>query len=116
MPTIDLNFDGYKALFLNGTLKRSPEPSNTEGLIAISRGIMEKHGVDVEVEHLANTALAHTRLGHDGAAIDMLQQIKRAAPQWLVVRRTAQMVIRELYDRATPPPLVDLARAAGLLR
>jgi multimeric flavodoxin WrbA len=49
MPTVDLNFDGYKALFLNGTLKRSPEPSNTEGLIAISRGIMEKHGVDVEV-------------------------------------------------------------------
>ena len=49
MQTVDLNFDGYKALFLNGTLKRSPEPSNTEGLIAISRGIMEKHGVDVEV-------------------------------------------------------------------
>jgi multimeric flavodoxin WrbA len=49
MSTVDLNFDGYKALFLNGTLKRSPEPSNTEGLIAISRGIMEKHGVDVEV-------------------------------------------------------------------
>jgi multimeric flavodoxin WrbA len=49
MSTVDLNFDGYKALFLNGTLKRSPEPSNTEGLIAISRGIMEKHGVEVEV-------------------------------------------------------------------
>jgi multimeric flavodoxin WrbA len=49
MSTVDLNFDGYKAVFLNGTLKRSPEPSNTEGLIAISRGIMEKHGVDVEV-------------------------------------------------------------------
>jgi multimeric flavodoxin WrbA len=49
MSTVDLNFDGYKAVFLNGTLKRSPERSNTEGLIAISRGIMEKHGVDVEV-------------------------------------------------------------------
>jgi multimeric flavodoxin WrbA len=49
MSTVDLNFDGFKALYLNGTLKRSPEPSNTEGLIAISRGIMEKHGVEVEV-------------------------------------------------------------------
>ena len=49
MSTVDLRFDGFKALFLNGTLKRSPETSNTEGLIAISRQIMEKHGVEVEV-------------------------------------------------------------------
>jgi multimeric flavodoxin WrbA len=49
MSTVDLRFDGLKALFLNGTLKRSPETSNTEGLIAISRQIMEKHGVEVEV-------------------------------------------------------------------
>lgn len=68
------------------------------------------------VNHLSNTALAHTRLGHDGAALDVLTQINRAAPQWLVVRRTAQMVIRELYDRATPPQLIELARSAGLLR
>jgi DNA-binding XRE family transcriptional regulator len=68
------------------------------------------------VNHLANIALAHTRLGHDGAALEVLTQIEQAAPQWLVVRRTAQMVIRELYDRATPPPLVNLARTAGLLR
>lgn len=68
------------------------------------------------VEHLANTALAHTRLGHDGAAIEMLQQIRRVAPQFLLVRRTAQLVLRELYDRGTPPALVDLARTAGLLR
>jgi multimeric flavodoxin WrbA len=49
MSTVDLRFDGLKALFLNGTLKRSPETSNTEGLVAISRQIMEKHGVEVEV-------------------------------------------------------------------
>jgi multimeric flavodoxin WrbA len=49
MSTVDPRFDGLKALFLNGTLKRSPETSNTEGLIAISRQIMEKHGVEVEV-------------------------------------------------------------------
>lgn len=43
------DFSGLKALFLNNTLKKSPETSNTEGLIQISRAIMEKNGVKVEV-------------------------------------------------------------------
>ena len=30
------DFSDLRAVFLNGTLKRSPEPSHTEGLIAIS--------------------------------------------------------------------------------
>ena len=43
------DFSGLKAIVFNGTLTKSPEPSHTELLINISRGIMEKHGVDVEV-------------------------------------------------------------------
>lgn len=43
------DFTGLKAIFFNGTLTKSPEPSHTELLINISRQIMEKHGVDVEV-------------------------------------------------------------------
>jgi multimeric flavodoxin WrbA len=43
------DFTGLKALFFNNTLKPSPEKSNTEGLIDISRGIMEKHGVTTQV-------------------------------------------------------------------
>jgi multimeric flavodoxin WrbA len=43
------DFSGLKAIFFNGTLTRSPEPSHTELLVDISRGIMEKHGVTVEV-------------------------------------------------------------------
>ena len=43
------NFSDLRALFLNCTLKRSPELSHTEGLIDISRAIMEKLGVSVEV-------------------------------------------------------------------
>ncbi|HSX45724.1 MAG TPA: flavodoxin family protein [Candidatus Saccharimonadia bacterium] len=43
------DFSGLKAIFFNGTLTKSPEPSHTELLINISRGIMEKHSVDVEV-------------------------------------------------------------------
>lgn len=43
------DFTDLKALFLNCTLKRSPELSHTEGLINISRAIMEKNGVTVKV-------------------------------------------------------------------
>lgn len=43
------DFSGLKAIFFNCTLKKSPEVSNTEGLLNVSRGIMEKHGVQVEV-------------------------------------------------------------------
>lgn len=44
------HFDGVRALFINTTLKRSPEVSNTEGLISRSTQIMHQHGV--EVDHL----------------------------------------------------------------
>jgi len=43
------DFSDLKALFLNCTLKKSPEMSHTEGLIHISRAIMEKNRVSVEV-------------------------------------------------------------------
>lgn len=42
------DFTGLHALYLNGTLAKSPEPSHTERLVAISREIMEKHGVKTE--------------------------------------------------------------------
>jgi multimeric flavodoxin WrbA len=40
-------FDDLRALYVNCTLKRSPEPSHTQGLIDRSRSIMERHGVAV---------------------------------------------------------------------
>ena len=43
------DFSDLNALFLNCTLKRSPELSHTEGLVDLSREIMEQHGVSVEV-------------------------------------------------------------------
>ncbi len=42
------DFSDLKALFINCTLKRSPERSHTQGLIEISKAIMEKNGVSVE--------------------------------------------------------------------
>ncbi len=61
----DWDFTGLSALFLNCTLKRSPETSHTEGLIRQSRAIMERHGVAVEVLRPVDLAIA------DGVYPDM---------------------------------------------
>ncbi len=42
------DFSGLKATFVNCTLKRSPEVSNTQGLVDASAAIMRKHGVEVD--------------------------------------------------------------------
>ena len=43
------DFSGLKAIFFNGTLKKSPEVSNTEGLLKASMELMEKHGAETEL-------------------------------------------------------------------
>ncbi len=45
----EYDFTGLTALFFNTTLKKSPDVSNTQGLIDISTQIMQKHGVATEV-------------------------------------------------------------------
>jgi multimeric flavodoxin WrbA len=45
----DYDFSGLRAMFINGTLKPSPEPSHTDGLVEASAQLMRKHGVTVEV-------------------------------------------------------------------
>ena len=42
------DYSDLKALFLNCTLKKSPDPSHTEGLFQITKAIMEKNGVSVD--------------------------------------------------------------------
>jgi len=46
--TKEYDFKGLKALFINCTLKKSPEASNTQKLADISINIMKKNGVEVE--------------------------------------------------------------------
>ncbi len=46
---IDLDFSDLSATFINCTLKKSPDVSNTQGLIDISASIMQKHGVSVDL-------------------------------------------------------------------
>lgn len=43
------DFSDLKALFINCTLKMSPETSNTRGLIDVSKAIMEENQVQTEV-------------------------------------------------------------------
>ncbi len=49
---------GLRALFINTTLKRSPELSNTSGLIELSRGVMERAGVSTSVVRAADLEIA----------------------------------------------------------
>src|SRR5213592_2503122 len=43
------DFSGLRAVFINCTLKRSPELSHTQGLADISIEIMRRQGVTVDV-------------------------------------------------------------------
>jgi multimeric flavodoxin WrbA len=54
----DYDFSGLKAIVFNGTLKKSPGASNTDGLIKVSTDIMQKHGVEVEVIRTIDHAIA----------------------------------------------------------
>lgn len=49
MPDKQYDYSDLKALIFNCTLKKSPEKSNTEGLVEISKEIMEKQGATVDV-------------------------------------------------------------------
>src|SRR3954454_6683090 len=42
------DYRDLRAVIFNGTLKRSPEPSQTDGLLAIATGIMRRVGVRVD--------------------------------------------------------------------
>ena len=50
-------FKDLKAVFINCTLKKSPKQSHTRGLIEVSKSIMEKEGVTVEVIRAADYTL-----------------------------------------------------------
>ena len=52
------DFSDLRALFLNCTLKRKPETSHTAGLLQVSREIMEKNKVHVEMERVVEWDIA----------------------------------------------------------
>jgi len=105
-------FDDLRALYVNCTLKRSPEPSHTQGLIDKSRAIMERHGVAVDelraVDHDIATGVWPDMTEH-GWATDEWPQIHRrvlaadilvlAGPIWLGDNSSVmKQVIERLYS------------------
>jgi multimeric flavodoxin WrbA len=90
------DFSSIKALFFNCTLKKSPELSHTEGLMNVSKIIMEKVGVSVEVIRPVDYDIAYgvypdmTKLGWEKDDWPMLyEKVKEAdililgTPIWL---------------------------------
>ncbi|AEA33714.1 flavodoxin family protein [Hippea maritima] len=90
------DFSNLKALFLNCTLKKSPELSHTEGLMNVSKTIMEKVGVSVEMIRVVDYDVAYgvypdmTKLGWEKDDWPMLyEKVKEAdililgTPIWL---------------------------------
>src|SRR5919197_268253 len=56
--TSQWDFSDLRAVYINCTLKRSPEVSNTQGLADRAIAIMERHGVAVEVMRAVDHAIA----------------------------------------------------------
>lgn len=48
-PAPEHDFADLRAMYINTTLKRSPEVSNTQGLIEVSAEIMRRQGVTVDL-------------------------------------------------------------------
>ena len=66
-------FDGLRAMFINCTLKRSPEVSHTGGLIDRSAALMREHGVEVDLVRAADEDIAtgvYPDMTEHGAASD----------------------------------------------
>ena len=51
-------YDDLRALYVNCTLKRSPEQSHTEGLLDLSAAIMREQGVGVDIVRAVDLELA----------------------------------------------------------
>jgi multimeric flavodoxin WrbA len=71
-------YDDLAALFINCTLKPSPQLSNTQGLVDVSASIMRKQGVQVDtiraVDHDIATGVWPDMTEH-GAAADAWPQL-----------------------------------------
>ena len=106
------DFSDLSALFLNCTLKRSPELSHTQGLIDIAKAIMETNGVAVEVIRPVDYDLAYgvypdmTEHGWDKDDwLEVYKKVKSAdmlvitSPIWLGEKSSVcTKVIERLYS------------------
>jgi multimeric flavodoxin WrbA len=105
------DFSDLRAMYINCTLKRSPEVSNTQGLIDVSTAIMRQHGVDVEVlravDHDIATGVYPDMTEHGWASDEWPEIYERVAasdilviagPIWLGDNASiTRMIIERLY-------------------
>lgn len=92
---------------------------NYDAALAVGRRMPANAALPVaaRARHLSDVALAHTRLGNDGAALDTLLAMERLAPTWTRYQAQPRQIVRELRERASHPPrLTDLARRIGVTR
>ncbi|MFI1102409.1 flavodoxin family protein [Streptomyces melanogenes] len=111
MATTPYRYDDLRALYVNCTLKRSPEVSNTEGLIDRSRAVMEGNGVGTEViravDHDIATGVWPDMTAHGWASDDwpaLYEKVMAAdilvlcGPIWLGDNSSvAKRVVERLY-------------------
>lgn len=108
------DFSDLGALFISCTLKRSPEPSHTEGLASVSMEIMRRQGVRVEmvraVDHDIPVGVYPDMTEHGYPADDwpaIFEKVKAAdilvlcMPIWLGEKSSvATKVIERLYGNS----------------
>jgi multimeric flavodoxin WrbA len=113
-PDTAPGFEDLSALFVNCTLKPSPAPSHTAGLIDVSRAIMEKQGVATEVVRAVDLELApgvYPDMTEHGLARDDWPDLYRrvmaadmlviGTPIWLGEKSSVcQRVIERLYSNS----------------
>ncbi len=108
-------YDDMRAVIFNGTLKRSPEESQTDGLVAIPRGILERVGVKVDevrtVDHTIPPGVYPDMREH-GYETDDFPQIYRelvgpadiilvAGPIWLGDQSSmTRLIVERLYGNS----------------
>ncbi|NNF08635.1 MAG: flavodoxin family protein [Candidatus Eisenbacteria bacterium] len=108
------DFSGLKALFLNCTLKKSPDRSHTKGLIDLSKAIMERNKVSVDVirviDHPVATGVYPDMTEHgwdEDAWPEIFKKVHAAdilvlgSPIWLGERSSVcTQVIERLYAQS----------------
>ena len=108
------SFNELSALFFNGTLKRSPEVSNTDGLIEASAKLMRENGVKTEIirmiDHDIATGIQPDMREHGWNADewpDIFEKVKQAdivvigGPIWLGDNSSqTKKLIERLYSNS----------------
>ena len=107
----EADFSHLQALFVNCTLKRSPELSNTQGLVEISAEIMRANGVEVDqiraIDHQIATGVWPDMTEHGWEADEWPELHERvmgadilvlATPIWLGEKSSVcTQVVERLY-------------------